>query len=161
MGCDKTACSERVTALEMENTHLRRELFELRERVRRQADGVLDADGVPIREGDTVRFDGDEWHVSRIGSEFMPDHVQLRNESKMTYVWPAQITHALPDSWERLEEDAAQGVCEYAGAEPYGGFDAHDCDTCRFFKGHGKAPCEQQMAHDLVSRAKRLAGVER
>lgn len=33
-GLGKTAVADRVTALEMENTHLRRELFELRQRAR-------------------------------------------------------------------------------------------------------------------------------
>lgn len=65
------------------------------------------------------------------------------------------------DSWERLEEDARKGVCEYAGAyRKRGTIDSHECDGCRF-DGDGNGPtCEQQMALDIIRRAKALAGVE-
>lgn len=65
------------------------------------------------------------------------------------------------DSWERLEEDARKGVCEYAGAyRKSGTIDSHECDGCRF-DGDGNDPtCEQQMALDIIRRAKALAGVE-
>lgn len=65
------------------------------------------------------------------------------------------------DSWERLEEDAAKGVCEYAEAERKPGtINAHTCCGCRFDEGGDGPTCEKQMTLDLIRRAKALAGVE-
>lgn len=77
----------------------------------------------------------------------------------MERVATVDLTHARPDSWERLEEDAVKVVCEYAGAVP-DEFGDYDCDTCRLFDARGKLICEQQMALDIVRRAKAIAGVE-
>lgn len=122
---------------------------------------VYGADGAEIKVGDTV------WHHSGFahgvvtsidaGSlmatvRYVNGGVEFRDAAK-------DLTHTRPDSWERLEEDAVKGVCEYAGAEPTA-FGAHGCDTCRFYGEHGKLICEQLMARDIVRRAKALAGVE-
>ena len=65
------------------------------------------------------------------------------------------------DSWERLEEDACKGVCEYAGAyRKSGTIDSHECDGCRFDSDGNGPTCEKQMALDIIRRAKALAGVE-
>lgn len=132
------------------------------ERVKRTAPKVLDADGVEIKVDDTV------WHHSGFahgvvtsidaGSlmgtvRYVNGRVEFRDAAK-------DLTHARPDSWERLEEDAVKGVCEYTGAEP-SEFGTHDCDTCRFYDERDKLICEQLMARDIVRRAKKLAGVER
>lgn len=123
---------------------------------------AIDADGVLIKVGDTV------WHHSGFahgvvtsidaGSlmgtvRYVNGRVEFRDAAK-------DLTHARPDSWERLEEDAVKGVCEYTGAEP-SEFGTHDCDTCRFYDERDKLICEQLMARDIVRRAKKLAGVER
>lgn len=143
--------------------------FGIGERVKRPAPKVLDADGVEVHVGDTV-FEletGEEYKVERVfsGAPYpdFPDHAIRCNKvaDPIMHVFkPDQLTHTRPDSWERLEEDARKGVCEYAGAKP-GEFGTHDCDTCRFYDERGKLICEQLMARDIVRRAKKLAGVER
>ena len=57
----------------------------------------------------------------------------------------------LPDSWERLEEDAAKELCEYFGHSD----DDDDCYDC---PAHNRG-CIQFKSLDLVRRAKALAGV--
>ena len=65
------------------------------------------------------------------------------------------------DNWEKLEEDALKGVCEYAEAERKPGtIDAHTCCGCRFDEDGDGPTCEKQMALDIIRRAKALAGVE-
>lgn len=138
------------------------------ERVKRPAPKVLDADGVEVHVGDTVYEleTGEEYKVERVFSGApdpdFPDHTIRCNKvaDPITHVFkPDQLTHARPDSWERLEEDAVKVVCEYAGAVP-DEFGDYDCDTCRLFDARGKLICEQQMALDIVRRAKAIAGVE-
>ena len=138
------------------------------ERVKRPATKVLDADGVEVHDGDTVYEleTGEEYKVERVFSGApdpdFPDHAIRCNKvaDPIMHVFkPDQLTHARPDSWERLEEDAVKVVCEYAGAVP-DEFCDYDCDTCRLFDARGKLICEQLMARDIVRRAKKLAGVE-
>ena len=73
------------------------------ERVKRPVQSVLDADGVEIKVGDTVRHeDGSEWLVEELS------HYGARcfdGVKRRTFI-PAFLTHTRPDSWERLEEDA-------------------------------------------------------
>lgn len=127
------------------------------ERVKRPAPKVLDADGVPIKVGDTVwHEDGSEWLVEEMNRY----GVRCFDGDKRRTFNAKYLTHTRPDSWERLEEDAVKVVCEYAGAVP-DEFGDYDCDTCRFCDERGKLICEQLMARDIVRRAKKLAGVER
>lgn len=131
------------------------------ERVKRPGQSVLDADGVEIRVGDTV------WHhsgfahgvVTSIDAGSLMGTVRYVNGGVEFRDAAKDLTHTRLDSWERLEEDALKGVCEYAGAEP-GEFDAHDCDACRFYDERSKLMCRQQMALDIIRRAEALAGVE-
>lgn len=60
----------------------------------------------------------------------------------------------LPDSWERLEEDAKKGLCEYFGMG-----DAPDCKGCPAYEDRLSCACNIKMASDIVNRAKALAGV--
>ena len=130
-------------------------------RVKRPGQSVLDADGVEIRVGDTV------WHhsgfahgvVTSIDAGSLMGTVRYVNGGVEFRDAAKDLTHTRLDSWERLEEDALKGVCEYAGAEP-GEFDAHDCDACRFYDERSKLMCRQQMALDIIRRAEALAGVE-
>lgn len=129
--------------------------------VKRPAPKVLDADGVPIKVGDTV------WHhsgfahgvVTSIDAGSLMGTVRYVNGGVEFRDAAKDLTHTCPDSWERLEEDAVKVVCEYAGAVP-DEFGDYDCDTCRLFDARGKLICEQQMALDIVRRAKAIAGVE-
>ena len=130
------------------------------ERVKRPVQSVLDADGVEIKVGDTVYEPNGQ---SGIVTAVHPSTrcVDLRQDGCDAYAMGTKrLTHTRPDSWQRLDEDASKGVCEYAGAEPRGHIDAHDCDTCRFYGKRGEFICEQQMAIDIVRRAKALAGIE-
>ena len=74
------------------------------ERVKRPVQSVLDADGVEIKVGDTVwTLDGLEGVVTKVedGAAYIAyesDYAQCEEA--------ANLTHARPDSWERLEEDA-------------------------------------------------------
>lgn len=130
-------------------------------RVKRTAPKVLDADGVEIKVGDTV------WHhsgfahgvVTSIDAGSLMGTVRYVNGGVEFRDAAKDLTHARPDSWERLEEDAVKVVCEYAGAVP-DEFGDYDCDTCRLFDARGKLICEQQMALDIVRRAKAIAVVE-
>lgn len=95
---------------------------------------VLDADGEPIHEGDTVYLlpgewcdelpclgfhGGEELEVFADGeASHVPGSVQCREKEKTLgrygtcYPQPSQLTHTKPeppDSWERVEEDIAEG----------------------------------------------------
>ncbi len=125
---------------------------------------VMIGDGVDIKVGDTVwHEDGSELHVIGFGDvqdgETMLAVEYAAGPTKWGEVRCLSVTHTRPDSWEQLEEDAVKVVCEYAGAVP-DEFGDYDCDTCRLFDARGKLICEQQMALDIVRRAKAIAGVE-
>lgn len=139
-------------------------LVQVFKHVKRPAPEVLDADGVEIKVGDTVwHEDGSELHVIGFGGaqdgETMLAVEYAAGPTKWGEVRCLSVTHTRPDSWEQLEEDARKGACEYAGAVP-DEFGDYDCDTCRLFDARGKLICEQQMALDIVRRAKAIAGVE-
>lgn len=132
--------------------------------VKRPAPKVLDADGVEIEVGDTVyapRMYGDtSFTVSRL-TKNCDGQTLVMVEEIGSGLFPSGVTHTRPGSWERLEEDACKGVCEYAGAyRKHGTIDSHECDTCRFYNEGDGPSCEMQMARDIVRRAKALAGVE-
>ena len=106
---------------------------------------VLDAGGVLIKVGDTVydKDTGDRFEVDG----FSYDGVVCTDidacESDIE-ILPSQLTHAKPeprDSWERLEEDAG-------------------CTATKYNERRGTIfTTKQQVARDLVRRAKKLAGV--
>lgn len=143
------------------------------ERVKRPAPKVLDADGVEIKVGDTVYGVGrsqhsfdviDPHHIDPEVGETFSVRCYDRDEHEECHCKPKLLTHIAPDSWERLEEDALKGVCEYAGAERKPGtIDAHTCCGCRFDEDGDGPTCEKQMALDIIRRAKALAekGAER
>ena len=129
---------------------------------------VLDADGVPIKVGDTVYFtDGREQECNTVvyaEYDYKDEpYVQLGRLNDVGYptytncscIDPSQLTHTKPeppDSWERLEEDAEKDPCGYFG------FDGEE--TCGKCPASGKN-CEQTMALDIVRRARALAERER
>lgn len=132
--------------------------------LKRPAPEVLDADGVEIKVGDTVyepRMYGDNsFTVSRF-TKNRDGRTLVMVEEMGSGVFPETVTHTRPGSWERLEEDACKGVCEYAGAyRKHGTIDSHECDTCRFYNEGDGPSCEMQMARDIICRAKALAGEE-
>lgn len=126
------------------------------ERVKRPAPEVLDADGAPIKVGDTVYCDGEDepLRVSHITDSIK---VTLIDDHASYYtVKPSRLSHERPDSWERLEEDARKTACNYAPA-PRNEDGLTTCDGCRFQKSES---CGNEMTLDVVERAKKLAGIE-
>lgn len=118
---------------------------------------VLDADGVPIKKGDTV------WRVGRYRREFEvldpndADHevgerfsVKCldRGDGEVCWCDPRLLTHTKPkppDSWERIEEDKGLSPFDYCNKV---GHKLLTFDNAEEFK-----------ASDLVRRCKALAGV--
>ena len=104
---------------------------------------VLDADGVEIREGDTV-YDvdtGEKMWVCALPEQGAYQCVKLRLANGMsTALDPCRLTHERPDSWERLEEDARNIRTAILDSD--------------------KLPFEviDERALDLVRRARALAG---
>lgn len=129
----------------------------------------LDADGVPIRIGDTVWYVGDDLEIVKsepqevvgLVSVFAADGIYIMTRDypdKATR--PKLLTHKQPeppDSWEKLEEDAKVAkVCDYVHA-PRDEYGITVCRDCRFLKSKS---CRQEMIIDMIARAKRLAGIE-
>lgn len=117
------------------------------ERVKRPAPEVLDADGVPIKVGDTVYFvdgAGVRHAVKDIIFEPGGAFVGIIDEKVRCplMVNPDTLTHERPDSWEKLEEDAKLAPRDY-------------------LESRGMNPEKPEriasMMADLVRRAKALA----
>lgn len=121
---------------------------------------VLDADGVPIRKGDTVwHEDGSELLVIGFGDvqdgETMVLVDYVAGPTEWGDVRSHSLTHTRPDSWERLEQDAQKNACDYFGVE----CDSEaKCRMCPHFQDD--RDCSLDMNADIVRRAKALAGVE-
>lgn len=84
------------------------------------------------------------------------------DEEMAIRMWGERAGELKPDSWEKLEEDAAKEVCAYAGA-PFSivNQDRYSCTGCRFDDcSSRKTSCWLQMNSELMARAKRLAGAE-
>lgn len=128
-GIDNIDLYERTTNLYDVDVNL---IMSFGERLKRPAPKVFDADGVEIKVGDTVYEPNGQ---SGIVTAVHPSTrcVDLRQDGCDSYAMDTKrLTHTRPDSWERLEEDAA------------------DLDDM---------PCDFN-AKDLVRRAKALAGAE-
>ena len=132
------------------------------ERVKRPTPKVLGADGAPIEVGDTVYCDDDDEPL-RVTLIHTSGYCSVSLEGKGGEHYsldPERLTHKRPDSWERLEEDAAKRVCEYAGAQKsIVDADRNTCLNCPYDEPgpHTDAGCNERMRLDLVRRAKALA----
>ena len=121
-------------------------------------------DGEPIEVGDTVYCDGEDealtvTSISGVDSDYCCVTVKNADSSHCT-VEPSRLSHERPDSWERIEEDAAKRVCEYAGAKKsVVDADRYTCLECPYDEPgpHTDAGCNERMRLDLVRRAKALA----
>ena len=113
---------------------------------------VLDRDGVPIEPGDVVwGEDGLDWLVTGFRWDNGYHVVEAAARGEVKQLKPGWLTHEEPESWERLEEDAAKGACAYFGSSEF------SCKECLYFgREHD---CSGLMAMDIVARAKALAGV--
>ena len=139
------------------------DLYRKGKRVKRPVPKVLDADGVEIEVGDTVWYRslctmGSMRKATVIGFDENSLDVKLatlKDEAGKTwYIDPKKITHVQPDSWERLEEDAAKESCFYFGFENKLCGDGAGCPANKL------GNCSKSKAADIVRRAKALAGAE-
>lgn len=164
----------KLKALEEENAALKAELDDWKGNAEGfQPDAYMrlpvDADGEPIRIGDTVYTrDAKEYTVRGIyalADEYSISVVPLNGGTCFLPMEPEGLMHRTTDSadsWEKLEEDAAKEVCAYAGAS-FSIVDQgrYSCTGCRFDDcSNRKASCWLQMNSELMARAKRLAGAE-
>lgn len=115
---------------------------------------VLDADGVPIREGDTVynKVTGEPGTVIVVDNDGQ-QFATVKSHGRGNWCDPLCFTHTKPeiDSWERIEEDAKKDRCSYFGAK------YQDCGRCTQLA----TSCSISKARDLVSRCRALAERER
>lgn len=135
-------------------------------RLKRPATNVLDADGVPIREGDMVwHEDGTMLMVDGFGGvedgETIVNVHIIRGATPWREVRSLSLTHTRPDSWERLEEEADKDVVDYWGCA------GRSCYACpAMIDGqtpsdrYGCMSCKIAERLDIIRRAKKLAGVE-
>lgn len=115
---------------------------------------VLDADGVPIHKGETVYGveDGTEYTVCEAKLPMVTVEYWRSGIAAHGGIAPSLLTHERPeDTWKRLENDANTAACLYFGAS------FKDCKNC----DHKSWKCSYDKARDLVSRAKKLAGVSK
>lgn len=112
------------------------------ERVKRPVPKVLDADGAPIKVGDTVYCGGEDKPL-RVAHIIDSIKVTLVEDNVSYFaVNPSRLSHERPDSWERIEEDAKLAPRDYLekrGMNPE------------------KTERVASMMADLVRRAKALA----
>ena len=119
----------------------------------------LDADGVECHVGDTV-FDaeGNRFTVTETYLSDRYDGIALEDERGFrgsTYEWASKFTHAVPDSWERLERDMGiMFTCDYFGAKRK--CSTYDCKSCPAYSWEGS--CNDFRNHDYIRRARALAG---
>ena len=115
---------------------------------------VLDADGAPIKGGDTIY--SDDYKEGLIVDGYQHDGsliAHMRDGNHVVIRKPQHFTHTKPErheSWEQLEDDANAAVCVYFGAS------VKDCENC----DHNSWECSYDKARDLVRRCKELARKE-
>ncbi len=124
----------------------------LGERVNRPAPKVLDADGVEIKVGDTVRHHSGFAHgvVTSIDASSLMGTVRYVNGGVEFRDAAKDLTHTRPDSWERLEMEAEsirKSIAWHLGDYS---------PSC--YKRSGDSIQDRVLA--LVRRAKALAGAE-
>ena len=122
---------------------------------------VFDADGVPVREGDTVYSTeiGVDFTAIDVNPESGDVHVRWGYdfEDKTGTIAANLLTHERPDSWERLGEDVdALAEAEINGEGSYNA--ANDYCTRHVLKD---GTVWVLVAQDLVRRARALAEKER
>ena len=118
-----------------------------------------DADGREIEVGDTIESTfGTKVHVTDVIA--MPVNAHDGVVDKFPISLPHLWRVVESDSWEKLEQDAAKRVCEYAGAQrSVTGEDRYNCIGCPYDEPgpHTDKGCQERMRLDLVRRAKALS----
>lgn len=157
-------CISKLKALEEENAELRDELDDWKGNAEGfQPDSYMklpvDADGIAIRPGDKIYFNGDPegFALKCITVGWPPCPVEFTDwEETGTTAWEEGLafTHRQPtsesvDSWEKLEEDASVGAQDYCAN--WLGIDIRKTLT---------SDDDRAFAKDIIRRAKKLAGIE-
>ena len=130
------------------------------ERVKRPAPEALGADGLPVKEGETVwdMASGLEIVVSRIAKDEGGNVIVCANGDICELQFaPKNITHTPPDTQERIDEDVRKEIVEYWDCV---GVLCGDCPV----KIDGKTPaqrynapgCETAKTLDLLRRQREL-----
>lgn len=87
--------------------------------------------------------------------EYIPDNKRWFVQFVDSRVPSEVYKCSLPDSWERLEQDAVKDPCEYFGMDR-----TSNCNECPAKSSETDTDvCYRTMTRDLVRRAKALAGV--
>ena len=158
----------KLKALEEENAGLRAKLEAFIQSDDSYMKLPLDADGVPIRLGDTVWYIGVDVGIEKDcpmevdGFVRLPDVLETFIETRecpRKAIATESLTHKKPepaDGWEKLEEDAMKPSCEYFGIGP----DNSSCDDCPHGPRQTGHTCWQNARRDMLARAKKLAGIE-
>lgn len=122
-----------------------------------------DMDGREIKAGDTIKsanaMQMEVTDVIPLPVLTLDDDGTSRVAAGVPHLWRV----VEPDSWEKLREDAAKPVCEYAWAQKsIVDDDSYSCINCPYDEPgpNTDAWCNMRMRLDLVRRAKALAGVE-
>lgn len=154
-------------------TEINAELLEICNSAEREIGRYVWAHGVPA----PVDADGE---IVPLTTEVMygEDGREYKGSSYRSFIWSrergqwyfgiaegsrevASLHLRRPDSWEKLEEDAAKRVCEYAGAQKSLAHEGeYTCINCPYdepcqFSSEG---CNERMRLDLLRRSKALAG---
>lgn len=124
------------------------------ERVKRPAPKVLDADGMPIKVGDTV------WHIStgekHTVEELTGDGGIYIDRSSLTW-GGVMFTHKEPDTQECINADALKFTTQYWECA---GYECDDCPSTVFGKTpdkkYGVGNCTDAMKLDLLRRQREL-----
>lgn len=126
----------------------------------------LDADGIAIRPGDKIYFNGDPESetIKCIAVGYSPYPVEFIDwEETGTTAWEEGLafTHRQPnpeqgDSWEKLEEDARQHACSYFDIDK----ENASCEDCPYGSWQTGRTCWQNVRLDMIARAKKLAGID-
>ena len=161
----------KLKALEEENAELRNELDDWKGNAEGfQPDSYMklpvDADGIAIRPGDKIYFNGDPegFALKCIAVGWPPCPVEFVDwEETGTTAWEEGLvfTHRQPtsksvDSWEKLEQDTRKQSCSYFGLD----LPPALCDDCPHGSRQTGRACWQNARLDMIARAKKLAGIE-
>ena len=164
-------CISKLKALEEENAELRDELDDWKGNAEGfQPDSYMklpvDADGIAIRPGDKIYFNGDPegFALKCIAVGWPPRPVEFVDwEETGTTAWEegSAFTHRQSkpeqaDSWEKLEQDTRKQSCSYFGLD----LPPALCDDCPHGSRQTGRACWQNARLDMIARAKKLAGIE-
>ena len=156
-------CISQLKELEEENAELKDKLGTLQ--IQQDSSYMrlpLDADGVPIRLGDTVWYIGIDVDIAKDyplkvdGFVRVPGVLETfieTQEFQSKAIATESLTHKQPeppDSWEKLEEDASVGAQDYCSN--WLGIDIRKTLT---------SDDDRAFAKDIIRRAKKLAGIEK